>query len=158
MSEIVNFQIIDGNVFDSLMVKNSMVVHGCNCQGVMGSGVAAQVRILFPKVYNEYVRKHQESGLKLGEIQCIPVLPNNRFIVNAMTQDKYGREGIRYVSYDAIRECFKQIREFALANDISSINYPAIGAGLGGGDLEIIMEIINEELEGLNHTLWIPKF
>jgi O-acetyl-ADP-ribose deacetylase (regulator of RNase III) len=32
------------------------------------------------------------------------------------------------------------------------IGYPAIGAGLGGGDWLIIAQIINKELAGGNHT------
>ena len=33
------------------------------------------------------------------------------------------------------------------------IGYPLIGAGLAGGDWQIISAIINEELVGENHTL-----
>jgi O-acetyl-ADP-ribose deacetylase (regulator of RNase III) len=32
------------------------------------------------------------------------------------------------------------------------IGYPAIGAGLAGGDWEVISSIIEEELKGEDHT------
>ena len=42
-----------------------------------------------------------------------------------------------------------------IAQDIPDkrIGYPRIGAGMAGGDWEIISSIIAEELEGLDHTL-----
>jgi len=53
------------------------------------------------------------------------------------------------VDYDAIRTVFKQIKaQFSGLR----IGYPAIGAGLAGGDWVIISQIIEEELEGENHT------
>ncbi|MCA9174602.1 MAG: hypothetical protein KDB14_08950 [Planctomycetales bacterium] len=33
------------------------------------------------------------------------------------------------------------------------IGYPLIGAGLAGGDWDVIADIINEELHGEDHTL-----
>ena len=41
-------EIIKGDVFDSFLYPSSMVVHGCNAKGVMGSGVARVVRNNFP--------------------------------------------------------------------------------------------------------------
>ena len=37
----------------------------------------------------------------------------------------------------------------------SRIGYPKIGAGLAGGDWSIIEKIIDEELQGTDHTLVI---
>ena len=145
-----------GNVFDAFLYPNSVVVHGCNAQGVMGSGVAKVVRNDFPGAYYEYIRRHEEFGLTLGEIIPVPVLPG-RWIINAITQEFYGRDGKRYVSYDAIRNSFDRVAEFAEANNIETINYPKIGAGLGGGNWDHIAEIIDEALFGLNHYCWDPE-
>ena len=149
-------EIIKGDVFDSFLFQNSLVVHGCNAQGVMGSGVAKVVRNNFPAAYYEYVRHHDEHGLKLGEVITVEVLPR-RFISNAITQEFYGRDGRRYVSYHAVRVCFGIVRKFAIENQIETINYPMIGAGLGGGDWNEISAIINEQLDGFKHFVWIPE-
>lgn len=149
-------EIIKGDVFDSFLYPSSMVVHGCNAKGVMGSGVARVVRNNFPAAYYEYVRHHEEHGLKLGEVINVEVLPR-RFIANAITQESFGSDGRRYVSYHAIRVAFGIIRKFAIDNNIETINYPLIGAGLGGGNWDEIAPIINEQLDGLNHFLWIPE-
>ena len=149
-------EIIKGDVFDSFLYPNSMVVHGCNAQGVMGSGVARIVRNNFPSAYYEYVRHHDENELQLGQIIPVEVLPS-RFIINAITQEFYGGDGKRYVSYHAIQIAFEQVRKFAQINNITSINYPMIGAGLGGGDWGEISKIIDEQLEGLSHFVWVPE-
>ena len=41
----------EGNVFDS---DADIICHQVNCQGVMGSGVAKEVRERFPNVYEEF--------------------------------------------------------------------------------------------------------
>lgn len=148
-------EVIKGNVFDAFLYPNSCVVHGCNAQGVMGSGVARVVRNDFPAAYYEYVRKYEEVGLAVGEIIPVSVLPG-RYIINAITQEFYGGPPTRYVDYDAVRTAFKSTRAFAKQWNIESISYPMIGAGLGGGDWSIISAIIDEELDGLQHFVWVP--
>ena len=144
-----------GNVFDAFLYPNSVVVHGCNAQGVMGSGVAKVVRNDFPAAYYEYIRHHEEFGLLLGSIIPVPILPN-RWIVNAITQEFYGRDGKRYVDYKAVGRAFRAVKVFAEDNGVETVNYPMIGAGLGGGDWDTIAQIIDCELEGLNHFCWVP--
>lgn len=145
-----------GNVFDAFLYPNTVVVHGCNAQGVMGSGVAKVVRNDFPGAYYEYIRRHEEFGLQLGEIIPVPVLPG-RWIINAITQEFYGRDGRRYVNYAAVGTAFRQVRKFAEDQGIESVNYPKIGAGLGGGDWNTISQIIDSELEGITHFCWDPE-
>ena len=54
------------------------------------------------------------------------------------------------VDYDAIRAVFAEVRDRFSGQ---RIGYPKIGAGLGGGDWERIATIIDEELDGEDHTL-----
>ena len=42
---------IDGNIFDC---TENIIVHQTNCQGVMGSGIAKQVKERYPEVFNAY--------------------------------------------------------------------------------------------------------
>ena len=149
-------EVIKGNVFDAFLYPNSCVVHGCNAQGVMGSGVARVVRNDFPAAYYEYVRRHDEVGLKLGEIIPVSVL-SGRYVINAITQEFYGGPPTRYVDYDAVRTAFRAVRAFAAQMNLETVNYPMIGAGLGGGDWRVISAIIDEELEGCKHVVWTPE-
>ena len=59
----------------------TMILHQVNCQGVMGSGIAKQVREKFPNVYEaykEYCNWHLPHEM-LGDAQ--PVTVKNRFCI-----------------------------------------------------------------------------
>ena len=44
-------KIINGNIFDG---NEDIICHQTNCLGIMGGGIALQVKKLYPNVYNEY--------------------------------------------------------------------------------------------------------
>jgi O-acetyl-ADP-ribose deacetylase (regulator of RNase III) len=141
-------KIVTGNLIQ--MAKDSkfdVIVHGCNCFNTMGGGIARVIRETWPIVYEADCKTIRGDKKKLGTIDPV-LLNNNVYVVNAYTQYYYGR-GLQ-VSYDAIRSCFSEIKN--AFNDLK-IGYPLIGAGLAGGDWNIISKIINEELEGCDHTL-----
>lgn len=127
-----------GNLLEA---KEKVIVHGCNNYGVMGSGVAKQIRDKWPNVYDVYHLKYQVFGLELGSIIPVETI-DGKIIVNAITQDGFGRDGKQYVKYDAIENCFISINDRAPSWEATEIAMPRIGAGLGGGDWKIIEEII----------------
>lgn len=123
-----------------LMVTRGVIIHGCNAQGVMGSGVALAIREKYPSAYRAYANN---LSLELGTIiwyEHTPVLK----VANAITQEFYGVDGKRYVNYSALAKCFdaaiKGVKQFGL----EELHFPKIGAGLGGGDWSIIEQIIND--------------
>lgn len=135
----------EGDLFSSAI---PVIVHGCNTQGVMGSGVAKIVREKFPEAYIKYFQIFEERGLRLGEI--IPVMcerqNDSTLIINAMTQTLYGRDGGRYASYDAISDVMVKINKLCVNHNIQKIALPKIGAGFGGANWDIIEKIIEVEL------------
>lgn len=133
-----------------------VIAHGCNNRGVMGSGIAKAIRSKYPQAYEDYHFAYVVNGnfLMLGRIVWVDTV--DRLIANCITQDGYGRDGKQYVSYDAIRSCINGInteaknRQRAHMKPYDQEPYyefglPKIGAGLGGGDWEIISSIIEEE-------------
>lgn len=142
---------------DITTVRSGIIVHGCNAQGVMGSGVAKAIRQAFPEAYRRYAEAaNDERGLILGRVVWAKVSDEPLLAVaNAITQEFYGRSpGFRYVDYDAVRCAFRKIGEVARRKKLT-VHYPMIGAGLGGGDWETIRRIIDEELSGVDHRLWV---
>lgn len=123
---------------DILRINQGIIVHGCNAQGVMGSGIALQIKDQFPKAYEIYVG----SPMILGYIS-VARINSQKIIVNAITQNLYGRSGKRFVNYEAIAECFERIIENFSHLENLPICFPSIGAGLGGGDWDIIKTIID---------------
>jgi O-acetyl-ADP-ribose deacetylase (regulator of RNase III) len=133
-----------GNVLD---VKVGIIVHGCNAQGVMGSGVALAIKQMYYQCFLEYRRVYEEETLPLGSIVwfnpefCID-FSKNLFIANAITQEYFGTDR-RHVNYAAIAKVFMEVFRQAKTTDLE-VHFPKIGAGLGGGDWDIIEAIIND--------------
>ncbi len=140
-------------------VKEGLIVHGCNAQGVMGAGIALAVRNRYPEAFEVYHNKYLEDGLLLGTITYYRARPsmNGReplIVVNAVTQDGFGRDK-RYVDYPAVRRCFKEVAALARVTDVSAVHFPLIGCGLAGGEWSVIEPIIEETLDGLQAHLWV---
>lgn len=127
---------------DLLGATQKVIVHGCNNKGVMGSGVAKQIRDRWPNVYEVYALKHKVFGLDLGDIIPVATL-DGHVVVNAVTQDGFGRDGRQYASYAGIERCFSIINDRVDSWEVTEVAMPRIGAGLGGGDWSVIEEIIN---------------
>lgn len=145
-------KIIEGDLIElSLNNKFDVIIHGCNCYCMMGAGIAKQIKHKFPEAYKVDLLTMVGNARKLGSFSYVKTIQNKNhlIIVNAYTQFKYWGRHVK-TDYKAIKEVFKRIR---LKFSGKRIGYPMIGAGLGGGDWNIISKIINEELEGENHTL-----
>jgi len=144
----------EGDLLANVKDPNVFIAHGCNCQGVMGSGFALQVKNLYPKAYEQYKSFYEQGMLQLGSISFVRQTPDSPCIVNMQTQQDYGRSCI-YVDYDALRTCF---REFSILNiNKQDLHIPKIGAGLAGGTWDVIAKIIDEECKGFDVYVWIYK-
>lgn len=134
------------------------IVHGCNARGVMGSGVALAVKRKFPEAYDNYMHWHENGSLQLGKAYPVYV-STGLFVWNAITQEGFGSP-TRNTSYDAIATCFEEINSkigtHGGVDEIpNEIHIPMIGAARGGGNWEIIREII-EQTVTYPVTLWLP--
>lgn len=129
---------------DLLECSENIILHGCNAQSTMGSGVAKAIRAKYPEAFRAYLAGIMELG-----IVTYAAMDDNKIIMNAITQEFYGRQvGKQYVSYEAVRECFQRINWWAgntYKEGDASIAMPKIGAGLGGGEWDVIAQIIEEE-------------
>ena len=137
------------------LAKNGVfdvIVHGCNCECIMGGGVAKQIRQAFPKAYDADRGTTACDARKIGSLSLAKVRLNNGkvlVIVNGYTQLLAGGQ----VNYDAVRNVMKQVKQNFYGQ---RIGYPMIGAGRAGGDWDRIKEIIDEELKYEDHTLvWL---
>lgn len=149
----MKIEYIKGDLFSTNITS---IVHGCNAQGVMGSGVAKIIREKYPKAYDRYRKEYElHNHLRLGHVIPVPCGdkvndPDNfKIIINAITQEFYGRDGKRYVSYDAVADSMNIINKFFEVYGITEVAMPKIGAGLGGGDWNVIEAIIESELKNV---------
>lgn len=129
---------------DVLASAEQRIAHGCNCSGGFGSGFAKAVAERYPDIRASYLVRFNSVGWRLGDVQIIGVGDGSgREIANCATQQRYGRpEDGPYVSYTAIRDV---IRDLASSSWRGGFAMPKIGAGLAGGNWDIISKIIEEE-------------
>lgn len=140
---------------DITTIDVGIVVHGVNCKRVMNSGVAKAIRTKWPIAYDTYLSS-LGSEMVLGNIQIVEIKNSQLYVVNAFTQMGYGRNpGTKYVSYDAIYDCFHLLGKYLLDLPVNKnfvqaakfgIYIPRIGAGLGGGNWSAIEPIIVDGL------------
>ena len=129
-----------GNVVEC---SEKAILHGCNAQGVMGSGVAKAIKEKYPEAFSKYRKRQETSGLNLGD--CIVAIGSDgKYIFNAITQEFYGKDGKRYLNYEALYNVLTGVNFAARQADIESIAMPKIGSGLAGGSWNIIQSMIEE--------------
>lgn len=137
-----------------LLAKQGMfdvIVHGCDCYGDMGGGIAKSIRKHFPEAYAADQNTEKGNVNKLGSYSSALVGSREQAltIVNAYTQPHWKGRGV-LVDYNAVAAVMKLIKV-----DFSGqrIGYPRIGSGLARGDWTILSHIIDEALKGENHML-----
>jgi O-acetyl-ADP-ribose deacetylase (regulator of RNase III) len=140
---------VKGDLFST---DADIIAHGCNCRGGYGSGVAGIMAKKFPKARQYYLDKHQEDGWELGDVQFVKVY-GERYIANCATQDEYYPRNKCHADYDAIRICMMRVKDFAIANNMK-IAIPKIGAGLAGGDWNVIEQILKEVFSDYDVTVY----
>jgi O-acetyl-ADP-ribose deacetylase (regulator of RNase III) len=144
---------VNGNLLD---MKTNFICHQVNCQGVMGSGLAKQIRDKWPCVYDVY--KKRVSPKELGKICLVNIVGNIPIqgVINMFAQDGYGCDRRRYTSYDAFWNCLHEIKNILPKGD--TIAFPDhIGCGLGGANWNIIRAMI-EEVLGADYEVYIVKY
>ena len=130
-----------GNILNAV---ENIICQQVNCKGVMGSGLAKQIRTKWPDIFERYkwfLNEYRESIL--GRSDIVLVDKGQKFVANLYSQYDYGTGEI-YTDYMCFLHAFEAVlisaREFNL-----SVAVPyKIGCGLAGGDWAVVMNIISE--------------
>lgn len=140
---------------DILQAETDVIIHQVNCQGVMGAGLALQIRLKYPDVYKhyqQYCTRYPNSKDMLGHIQSIcvgndPLL----YIVNLFAQDGLGY-GWRFTNYDALKLCLVQVNIRFKSKRIA-VPYK-MSCGLAGGDWNVVSKLIEDTLTDCKVTYY----
>ena len=145
-------QHIKGDIFES---GAQAILHQVNCQGVMGSGVAKQVKEKYPIVFDYYKSWCDDESLKpglLGQIQVVYTDNSGKqAIVNLFAQDKFGYRQC-YTDYGALKKCLQSVNKM-FAGTTVAIPYK-MSCCRGGGDWTIVSKMIEETLTDCDVTLY----
>ena len=127
--------------------KFDIIVHGCNCQNTMGSGIAKQIKDKYPDAFQADYRYDLELGnryryCKLGNYTIANIYSKCNFkIVNAYTQFHYLPRGIDHFDYASFAVILEKLEHFYGNYDFG---FPYIGMGLAGGDSDRIFDMLEE--------------
>ncbi|WP_144500128.1 macro domain-containing protein [Bacillus pumilus] len=142
---------VDGNILEA---SEDIICHQVNCKGVMGTGLAKQIKSKYPNVYKEYKQlcTEQVDDL-LSSVQLIST-NDRKTIANLFAQTGYGRKRMQ-TDYDALRSCLQSLKDTVTHSNQTSIAIPyGIGCGLAGGDWTIVEEMIEDVLGDCEVTVY----
>ena len=146
-------KIIDGNLFDSTA---NIICHQCNCQGVMGSGVAAEVKRRYPNVFEAYRQDYCNGKLALGHV-CFATAKQDQVIANMCAQNTFGYNGGMYTNYDALQRCLEKVKAYAMFEyDVKPvIAFPYLmSCYRGGGDWNVVYKMIEDTFKDFDVEIW----
>lgn len=148
-------KLIKADIFED---PTGIIAHGCNTQGVMGSGIAKIVKDRFPLAYTEYYKlckSYTDTSLLLGDCQLV-VITDDLIIANCFTQQYYGKAGGPYADLSAIKESLTRAAEFnKMVDNEFQLKMPKIGAGLGGLDWNDVAQVVEEVEESVDIEIYV---
>ena len=152
----MSVEIIYGNLLES---NANLICHQVNCLGVMGSGVALQIKNKWPIVFAEYRNlweKYKNNiPYLLGMAQKVYLKEESEFnqdpmyVINMFAQINYGKNE-KFTNYEAFYQCLETIDSIAELNFKRPplIAFPyKIGCDRGGANWEIIYKMIKVVLK-----------
>lgn len=137
---------------DLLEAPADLIAHQVNCMGVMGSGVASQIKERFPEVYVRYrsVCRSMRPSALLGMAQYIrlpheSIVTHPKGVINLFAQKSFGRDK-QYTDYSALKESLRELKNIMHHRDHHSVAFPyRMGCVRGGGDWSKVSRMIEEE-------------
>ena len=134
---------------DLLRQPVDIIAHQTNCVGVMGAGIAKQIKtqLLSKSEYGRYVQVCKEKGAALlGETQRLHA-PDGRIIANCFGENIPTGTGLD-TDYDALLHSIAKVRNYAKINKLS-VGVPGLmGCGLAGGDWAKVRQILYALFDG----------
>ena len=132
------------------------ICHQVNCQGKMNSGVAKQIKDKWSDVFKQYdyhVKMCEKSCL--GDCQMVQI-NKSQFVANLFGQRYYGRENLRYTSYDGIYDALAKLQVYMNNRNCNSVAFPyKMSSDRGGADWNVILTMIESVFKDTNITIEI---
>ena len=129
-------KVITGNILDA---PEDIIIQQVNCLGVMGAGLALQLRNKYPGMYLSYMwycQGFENPDQLLGRVHYFFVEEDNKLvktIINIFGQLSYGRGG-NFTDYDALQSGIYRASVHAKRMKKTTAIPYGLGAGLAGGD------------------------
>ena len=149
-------QYIKGNLLES---KAQALVNTVNTVGIMGKGIALQLKNQFPNNFKIYAKACKEKTFDIGQLlitEDTSLLYGNKIIINFPTKTDWRKPSEYEYIERGLQELVKIIRE----KEIRSIAIPPLGAGNGGLNWAKVKTILEKYLSEIDCEIQIyqPNF
>ncbi|MGE7840657.1 macro domain-containing protein [Lysinibacillus sp. NPDC093712] len=141
---------------DILNTDKEIIGHQVNCLGVMGAGLAKQIKSKYSETFFEYKKicdEHTDNREDLMGHVYMAHNSNGKIIANIFSQLDVGRNE-RKTDYKKLKEGLKKVCKYAKENNLSVALPYRIGCGLAGGNWNIVYKIIDSVFEEYEVTLY----
>lgn len=113
-----------------------------NCQGVMGAGLAKQVKERYPEVFEQYKALCDQFGSSLmGHTQFVSC-HDGTIMANLFAQETYGTSTVQ-TDIGALDDCLSKVADFSFRVGAIPAFPKFLGCGLAGGDWDAVYKLIS---------------
>lgn len=139
---------------DIFGVPIQTIVNTVNCVGVMGKGVALEVRKRFPDIYKQYAEACKKGEVQIGRLRLFK--DHDPWVLNFPTK-RHWRESskLEYIER-GLRTFAKGYRK----SGIQSVAFPKLGCGSGGLEwkqVKLVMEKYLKELPDIDIVICLGR-
>ncbi|WGH49571.1 macro domain protein [Alishewanella phage vB_AspM_Slickus01] len=143
--------------------SDSVLIHVCNDCGVMGSGIALQIKNEHPSAFDIYYQHYRHFSKQQYEFGGNGFMCKDSRIFNMVAQSGFRGSNAtngRFLDYGWLANCIVQLTdELREMPQIRKIIIPVkMGAFRAGGDWEIVQEIVVGLLRDEEYDLVFCKF
>lgn len=126
----------------------NILCHSVNHQGVMGSGLAKQMVKKYPKIISDSEFYSSKCRIPFQEIKQKGIvawykISDIKWIASIFGQDMYGTDK-QYTDYVSLGNGLISVASAAQQQSFSIAIPSGIGCGLGGGDWDVVLNIIED--------------
>lgn len=140
---------------DILQIEYGIIGHQVNCQGKMAAGLAGEIARKWPVAKEQYLQSLQEDAGRdrlpilgscatgrVGGTDSKPLM-----VAHLFSQNRYGRKK-QHTNYLALGQALHSLWHSGYNRDLTIYLPYGLGCGLGGGDWEQVLSLIERECPG----------
>lgn len=139
---------------DLLKTDYNILCHQVNPFGIMGAGIAYQIKSMYPAVFEQYknlCRCNMDPGELLGVVQLVKV-KNTQYIANIFSQNGLGRFK-NLTNYTELELALSKIKGIAKERNLSVALPRKMGCDLAGGNWDLVYDIIERVFDDYPVTI-----
>jgi O-acetyl-ADP-ribose deacetylase (regulator of RNase III) len=126
------------NIFDT---KCQTIVNTVNCVGVMGKGIALEMKNRYPEMFDKYKSFCDKKLIEIGKLWLYKN-DDNKWILNFPTKIHWKNNS----EYEYIEKGMQKFVETYKEKNITSIAFPMLGCSNGGLDNDTVLNIMVKHL------------